>query len=388
MTLDRRLARLLFALLVALPVTARAETDEVPPLPDRKPAHVEEPVAEAPVLPGDQPTVPWTDAEIAAAKTACDAALKDVAIDYQPLPPIKEGVCGTPAPILVKSIGSDPAVAIDPPATMNCALAAGLAKWLKAKVQPEAMAVLNTKVVKLRNATSYSCRNRYGSATTPLSEHALANALDVSDFVFASGDHITVLDGWPRLASATPPASTPSPEPAPPPKENRAASVTRSILKVSQAVTPTTLPAVARDSAVVLKIKANPFAVPKPPEEAKPAQATTVVASVPQAASPDGAGTTVAKSNPFVAVPPAHASAPRPAPAAATLPQDATPTEAAPQDGPHEPTLAERQSVFIKTVHDEACEVFGTTLGPAANEAHKNHFHLDMKERKRTGFCE
>ena len=227
MTIDRRLAALLFALLLAMPATARAEIDEVPPLPDRKPAHVE---AEAPVLPGDQPTVPWTDAEIAAAKTACDATLKDVAMDYQPLPPIQEGICGTPAPILVKSIGSDPAVAIDPPATMNCALAAGLAKWLEAKVQPEANAVLHTKVVKLRNATSYSCRNRYGGATTPLSEHALANAIDVSDFVFASGDHITVLDGWPRPAASTPSESTPSPAP----KESRVASGTRSILKVSQ----------------------------------------------------------------------------------------------------------------------------------------------------------
>ena len=94
-------------------------------------------------------------------------------------------------------------------------------------MQPEANAVLHTKVVKLRNATSYSCRNRYGGATTPLSEHALANAIDVSDFVFASGDHITVLDGWPRLAASTPSASTPAP------KESRVASVTRSILKVS-----------------------------------------------------------------------------------------------------------------------------------------------------------
>ncbi|HBR27169.1 MAG TPA: extensin, partial [Rhizobiales bacterium] len=59
---------------------------------------------------------------------------------------------------------------------------------------------------------SYSCRNRYGSATTPLSEHALANALDVSDFVFASGDHITVLDGWPRLATVpAPPVRVASP---------------------------------------------------------------------------------------------------------------------------------------------------------------------------------
>jgi hypothetical protein len=39
-------------------------------------------------------------------------------------------------------------------------------------------------------------------------------------------------------------------------------------------------------------------------------------------------------------------------------------------------------------VHDEACQVFGTTLGPAANDAHKNHFHLDMKARRHAGFCE
>ena len=75
----------------------------------------------------------------------------------------------------LKGEEADPKVAIDPPATMNCALAAGLAKWLKTKVQPEAQSVLGTQVVKLRNATSYSCRNRYGGANTPLSEHALAN---------------------------------------------------------------------------------------------------------------------------------------------------------------------------------------------------------------------
>jgi hypothetical protein len=30
---------------------------------------------------------------------------------------------------------------------------------------------------------------------------------------------------------------------------------------------------------------------------------------------------------------------------------------------------------------------FFTVLGPEANDAHKNHFHLDMKER-RSGFCQ
>jgi hypothetical protein len=44
---------------------------------------------------------------------------------------------------------------------------------------------------------------------------------------------------------------------------------------------------------------------------------------------------------------------------------------------------ADERAAFLRQVHDGACEIFGTTLGPEANEAHKNHFHLDMKERRR-----
>ena len=370
MTLDR-LACLIFALLVSLPLYARAETDEVPPLPDRKPAYVE-----APVLPGDQPTIPWTDAEIVAAKAECDKALKNIALDYETLPAIKEGICGAPAPILVKSIGSDPKVAIDPPATMTCSLAAGLYAWLKDKVQPEAKVKLGTQVVKLKNATSYSCRNRNGSATTPLSEHALANALDVSEFVFASGDHITVLDGWPRVATAAADA----------PKQSRVAAVTGSIMKVSQAVTPTSLPVATCESAIlVTKVKANPFVVPLPPQEAKPPVAKPEAASVP--AAPAESTVAKTKSNPFVAPAPVQTAAVEPSTPQATTPPAAKPA-ALPQGDSSEPTLAERQSAFIKDVHDEACTMFGTTLGPAANEAHKNHFHLDMKARRRTGICD
>jgi Extensin-like protein C-terminus len=36
----------------------------------------------------------------------------------------------------------------------------------------------------------------------------------------------------------------------------------------------------------------------------------------------------------------------------------------------------------LHAIHDGACQIFGTTLGPEANEAHKNHFHLDIKERR------
>jgi hypothetical protein len=43
----------------------------------------------------------------------------------------------------------------------------------------------------------------------------------------------------------------------------------------------------------------------------------------------------------------------------------------------------DERSAFLREIHDSACEIFGTTLGPEANEAHKNHFHLDMIDRRR-----
>ena len=109
---------------------------------------------------------------------------------------------------MLKSLRSDTKVEIDPPATVTCALAKALSTWLNETVQPEAEALLSSPVVKLHKATSYTCRNYYGSAYQPLSEHALANALDVSEFVLASGEHITVLDSWPKVVS-TPPAPVP-----------------------------------------------------------------------------------------------------------------------------------------------------------------------------------
>jgi len=46
------------------------------------------------------------------------------------------------------------------------------------------------------------------------------------------------------------------------------------------------------------------------------------------------------------------------------------------------------RAVFLRTIHNSACRIFGTTLGPEANEAHRNHFHLDMYPRRRRGYCE
>ena len=46
------------------------------------------------------------------------------------------------------------------------------------------------------------------------------------------------------------------------------------------------------------------------------------------------------------------------------------------------------QAQFLRAAHAAACRIFGTTLGPEANEAHRNHFHVDMAERKYKKICD
>lgn len=304
----------LVALCACVPVLAARAEGDVPPLPDRNPLRQTAPVASPvkpppPPLPGEQPTVPWTEAEIEAAKTKCKELLTGDPLDYKPLPPIKEGICGTPAPVLLRAVGTGQKVVIDPPATMSCPMADVLGEWLRDTVQPEAKKLFGSEVVKIQNATSYACRNRYGGDKTPLSEHALANALDVSEFVLANGTRITVLDDWPKVVE-TPPAPEANP--------NRI-SETREIKPSKPEPSAKTKDGATKTSAVTAA-KAEPDGPPSPPPVAK------------------------------------------------------------------EPEL-DPKTRFVTFLHGDACRRFGTVLGPDANAAHKNHFHLDMKKRHR-GFCE
>lgn len=46
--------------------------------------------------------------------------------------------------------------------------------------------------------------------------------------------------------------------------------------------------------------------------------------------------------------------------------------------------FAFRERSFLRKVRGEACDRFGTVLGPGYNRDHADHFHLDLKERRRT----
>jgi Extensin-like protein C-terminus len=91
-------------------------------------------------------------------------------------------------------------------------------------------------------------------------------------------------------------------------------------------------------------------------------------ASKPELADKTASSVTATKTSAITAAKAEPAAAPSPPPAAAELTTDP-------------------KAQFVMFLHEDACRRFGTVLGPEANAAHKNHFHLDMKTRRKS-FCE
>jgi hypothetical protein len=79
---------------------------------------------------------------------------------------------------------------------MTCPLARNFAAWVQYAVRPAARKFLDSEVVKVETFGTYSCRNIYGGRSGRLSQHAYANAIDVSAFVLKDGRRITLLEGW------------------------------------------------------------------------------------------------------------------------------------------------------------------------------------------------
>ena len=141
------------------------------------------------------PAVAWSDEEIKTALTQCVQALAPLSADVAPLSPLRSGECGTPAPVLLKSIGDEDKVAFDPPLTLDCAMVVGLDRWLKESVQPAATATLSSRVSRIIGS-SYACRNAYDLPDGKLSQHAFANAVDLPIFVLNDGRKVDVTHGW------------------------------------------------------------------------------------------------------------------------------------------------------------------------------------------------
>ena len=81
---------------------------------------------------------------------------------------------------------------------MQCPLAVRYVIWDRQVLQPAAMATFGSRVARVDNYGSYSCRRIYGQTATTArpSEHARANALDIAGVTLEDGRRVSVAGDW------------------------------------------------------------------------------------------------------------------------------------------------------------------------------------------------
>lgn len=325
----------------------------------------------------------WSEAEIQEARQRCTKILKRIAAVAVEEAPIREGSCGDPAPIRLISIGRKPEVVISPPALINCEMAEAMYKWIQTDLQPLARQNLGGPIIKIVKMSDYSCRNAYGRARGRLSEHGRVNAIDIAGFMTAKGDTTMLLADWGttqrdvRRQIAAEKAKVEVAERQRLSAEQRGQAVARAALRqgaypdrdgnstVSETASlpPTALgmtsgaPAggVARGSVI--------DGIPR------------MTVSIPGGSDSSGAGT------PLDTLPLRLGGPRRPS---GTTKGIALATSV--ESGVGISDIGKQR--FLRGAHDTACKIFGTVLGPEANNAHRNHLHLDMAHRERGVFCQ
>ncbi len=80
--------------------------------------------------------------------------------------------------------------------SMTCPLTATLYVWERHVVLPAAEAILGSPVSRILTYGSYNCRRINNALSGPWSEHASANAIDISGFELQDGRRITVLGDY------------------------------------------------------------------------------------------------------------------------------------------------------------------------------------------------
>lgn len=126
----------------------------------------------------------------------CAARLDAAQVRYSALPnEEKGGGCAVIDAVKLLDIGTPTANL----GAMTCPLAASFAAWARYAVRPAARLYLGSEVVRIETFGTYACRDVRGTGGTiagKRSEHAHANAVDVSAFVLADGRRISIANDW------------------------------------------------------------------------------------------------------------------------------------------------------------------------------------------------
>lgn len=124
----------------------------------------------------------------------CQGLLDAEGIAHQKFPATGQNQCRRDENISVLQANSGRINYTPKPLAPSCPVVAALVIWEEQIVQPAAMEHFGQKVVQIRHLGSFSCRPVAG--TENWSEHATANAIDISEFVLADGRVINLVSHW------------------------------------------------------------------------------------------------------------------------------------------------------------------------------------------------
>lgn len=148
----------------------------------------------------DDPIGRFTQAKINALTEdprQCRALLAAADAGDQPAPAIRASAdCGFEDGMRLGQAGTDDFRFTPQGLVTSCPVAAALLLWERRVVQPAAEQHFGSRVAQVEHAGSYSCRRLYGRSDGPFSEHATADAVDITGFRLADGRSVSVLADW------------------------------------------------------------------------------------------------------------------------------------------------------------------------------------------------
>jgi hypothetical protein len=302
----------------------------------------------------------WPEADVAAARARCTQILQGVQAVTMPEEPVKEGACGTPAPVRLISVGKNPEVALSPPPLVNCDMVAAIADWVKDDLQPLAKKHLSAEVLTIEVMSDYSCRAAYGRKGRGWSEHAFANALDIRGFFTNKAQSAYVLEDWGK------------------PEREIRYEIAAAKAKAEKA---------AKEKAAA---EAAIAATQKSPDKNQTAANSASSANAHAApAAPDVKSTLVEGISNFAkSLPPGGLGGSEEKAAFDTAPDKLGGPKYDVNIQLNAGGALPAKAIFLRATHTAACKRFGTTLGPESNAAHRNHLHIDLAERKSKKYCE
>ena len=123
---------------------------------------------------------------------ACATALAQAQMRYTPLPDRETGPgCGFKDAVRIEATSASVAAF-----SLSCRSAVALALWERHYMQPAAARNFGVPVTRIEHFGSYACRNVNGDDGERRSQHATADAIDVSGFVLRDGHRVRVRTGW------------------------------------------------------------------------------------------------------------------------------------------------------------------------------------------------